>query len=318
MSSSAAFATLKSVSSRWERAAGSISGDLLRVHRALPIRHQHGRAAGDLQIRVAAEFEVDDRAHLASAGRDCEELLVARILGGEVDGGAVGSGGEARNRSIEAVGQEYGLAWVGPGESGEAAEAVETLILVLVESVKSLAVGTEDGLGVACGARGQDDRFAAGHRRAIEMSGRFRVGSGIPVCGRREDHGLAVRRPGCRQRLGLRPQAASEALFGGEPGARKQVLRRPARFERLNEQMGLRVLEPLVPMADREAVVDAGLVFAGLLLGVEFLVVLFGQRAGEGAAGEQQPFAVGTDLRIGRAEGQGGKTDRLAAGCQVE
>jgi hypothetical protein len=114
----------------------------------------------------------------------------------------------------------------------------------------------------------------------------------------REDDPLTVRRPFAVQRLAAAAAACSrKSRRGGELRARQQIFR-GATIERLHEDVRLAIrIDPPVPRADREGLIDAHLELAILLFLRRFLVRLVVGRVGEHGAGEEQAFAVGAEFR---------------------
>ncbi len=114
-----------------------------------------------------------------------------------------------------------------------------------------------------------------------------------------------------------------EAGHGRELGAGEDVIRRDVRLaggriEGDQHEVGLQVVEPAVPLPDRERVIRPDLVLLILALLGDLLVCLVVGRAGidGGLHGERR--AIGAELRRASAGGEGGDAPRLAAVRDVE
>ncbi len=108
---------------------------------------------------------------------------------------------------------------------------------------------------------------------------------------------LAVGSPDGGQFLAGLAFRAAETGLGRELGAGKQVARLGAGARVLHEEVRLALVEPVVPVVDRETLVHVRVVLAvlrrlrGLLVGVVI------RRAGIDFAHEEQLLPVGTPLR---------------------
>src|SRR6185437_11984799 len=109
--------------------------------------------------------------------------------------------------------------------------------------------------------------LTARRRKAVELVAHLAEG-GVPALDRGvEDHLLAVRAPDRRQRDAGLALAAGEARRVGEPGRRQYVLGLRAGLQRHHLDGRLALVQPLVPVADREVLIGAHVVFARLLGG---------------------------------------------------
>jgi hypothetical protein len=169
---------------------------------------------------------------------------------------------------------------------------------------------------------GQPARLRAIEADEPELRGRERIGRLVAIRARDEHEARTVRRPLGIQRIPAIAAAAREARRFHEFGIREQVARLarrgatvPGKIE--HQQPRLAVLEPAVPVADRETLVLPRVPLARLALGGDALVVGLEQRARVVRAAEDELAAVRRELRAARAVGQRRQPTRLAA-AQVE
>ena len=149
-----------------------------------------------------------------------------------------------------------------------------------------------------------------------ELRGGERISCLVAVGAGDEHQTLPVGCPLGREAPATIPALTGEARRLHQLGVREQVARL-TRWEIEHQQPRLPILEPTVPIADREAVVDARVPLARLALGGDALVVRLEQRTRIVGAAEGDPASVRRELGRTRAVGEGGQPLRLAA-AQVE
>ena len=172
---------------------------------------------------------------------------------------------------------------------------------------------------------GQPARLRAIEADEPELRGRERIGRLVAIRARDEHEARTVRRPLGVQRIPAIAAAAREARRLDEFGVGQQIARlagcarcgAAVRSEIEHQKPRLAILEPAVPVADREALVLPRVPLARLALGSDALVVGLEQRARVVRAAEDELAAVRRELRATRAIGQRRQPTRLAA-AQVE
>ena len=163
---------------------------------------------------------------------------------------------------------------------------------------------------------GQPARLGAIETHMPELRGGERIRGFVAVGAGDEHQTLTVRRPLRREATAPIPALTREARRFHEFGVREQVTRLACgKIE--HQQTRLPILEPAVPVADREAVVDARVPLARLALGSDALIVRLEQRTRIVGAAEGDLAAVRRELGRTSAVGQRRQPLRLAA-AQVE
>ncbi len=135
--------------------AGLETEDLRRTDRRLPGREQDGggRLAGNGQGPDHSFLGVQHELDRSSGGRHHVGLLDPRVLGREVGLAPVRAQGKARDRAVEARGQEGRSRGARPRHAREPREVVEPAVLGGEEGKEGRAVGAEGRPLVACRGR---------------------------------------------------------------------------------------------------------------------------------------------------------------------
>ena len=282
------------------------------VDRARPVRHED-RALGtrrDRQVRVDAARWRDGNCCRAARGGHRVHLFEAGIFRRQIDALAVRRERPAFDAAVEARRQDGRRAGCRPGPRGhrDAVDGVDLLVVRVGREIQRAAIGPESGMFVRDVVVRQLPRLAAPGRYLVELCVDAGVRRRVAVRRRREDDGLAVRRPDRVDFLARIEAAAAVARALDEFRAGQQIHGLTARVEALHEQADLPIVQPPVPVADGETVVRPDFVFLILLSG----------RVRVDQAREQQSLAVRTPGRRGGA-GRNRRCARgLAAGCEVE
>lgn len=135
------------------------------------------------------------------------------------------------------------------------------------------------------------------------MRQRGRIRRRITVLRRREHHTRAIGRPYAGHIAAGRPGRAIESRRGHECRARKQVPHRPCRQVQ-RHQVRLAVVQPVVPIANRKALIHPRVVLPPFPLRRGLLVGLLARRSPIHTARKHQRFPVGRPRRVPRPRAQ--------------
>ena len=191
-----------------------------------------------------------------------------------------------------------------PVEGDQPVRVVDPIGRRLERRKERLPVPRKDGPAIRVGAGGQALRFTAGHRHVPQRLRHVRERRFIAIGRRGEHESAAVRAPGRGDGVAARSPLPAEPGPGHQPRAGEHVLWLRPGLERLDDERRTAIVEPPIPIANREAVVHAGIPLAVPALGRDPPVVVVGARARVDVADHGDRAAVGPPQRRARAGGQ--------------
>lgn len=195
---------------------------------------------------------------------------------------------------------------------------IDLAVVARPRRVQGAAVGAELRRAVVVAVAGEALRLPAACAHLVQRRDYLRVRRLVPVGGGGEHDAGAVRRPGRGHPFAPAPELAPEAGHRGQSRAGQEVARRRAGLERLDEQTRRPVVEPAVPVLDREPVVDPRVPSPRAPHGSLGAVRRVGGGPAVDHACEQDRPAVGAPARFVRAGGEGRHPLRLSTLGEIE